>query len=56
MMQEFYKRIRKAKTFDELKEVYNDFARAFVNDEISIEQYNSLRMAFHNAKILRITE
>lgn len=56
MIDKYYKRIREATTLAELKTVYQDFMRAFCDDAITIEQYHSLRMAFHNAKILRVTD
>ena len=56
MINEYYRRIREANTLSELKAVYQDFMRAFCDDTITIEQYRSLRMAFYNAKILRITD
>ena len=52
----YYERLRTATTLAELKSVYQDFQQAFCNDEITIEQYHSLRMAFHNAKILRAVD
>lgn len=56
MINEYYKRLREATTLEELKSVYQDFQRAFCNDEITVEQYHNLRMAFHNAKILRAVD
>ena len=56
MINEYYKRIREASTLAELKVVYEDFRQAFCDDKITVEQFNSLRMAFHNAKILRVTD
>lgn len=52
----YYERLREATTLAELKSVYQDFQQAFCNDSITIEQYHSLRMAFHNAKILRAVD
>lgn len=49
----YYERLREATTLAELKLVYQDFRQAFCDNEISVEQFHSLRMAFHNAKILR---
>lgn len=56
MIEKYYKRIREARTLAELKKVYYDFAQDFCENEISIEQFNSLRMAFHTARILRIAD
>jgi len=53
-MERFYSRIREVKTLEELKAIYADFRQAFTDDQITIEQYHALRMAFHNAKILRV--
>jgi hypothetical protein len=52
-IEQYYKRLREAKTIEELKAAYQFFADAFVNDEITIEQYHSLRMCFHNMVILK---
>lgn len=56
MINEYYKRIREAGTLEELKAVYRDFQTAFCDDKITVEQFHSLRMAFHNAKILRVVD
>lgn len=56
MINEYYKRMREASTLAELKAVYNDFQQAFCDDKITVEQFHNLRMAFHNAKILRVTD
>lgn len=53
-VERFYNRIRNVKTLEELKAIYADFRQAFTDDQITIEQYHALRMAFHNAKILRV--
>ena len=52
----YYERLRTASTLAELKSVYQDFQQAFCDAKITIEQYHSLRMAFHNAKILRAVD
>ena len=52
----YYERLRTATTLEELKTVYQDFQQAFCEDEITVEQFHSLRMAFHNAKILRAVD
>lgn len=56
MINEYYKRIREAGTLAELKTVYQDFRQAFCDDKITVEQFHSLRMAFHNAKVLRVVD
>lgn len=56
MINEYYKRIREAGTLTELMAIYQDFRQAFCDDKITVEQFNSLRMAFHNATILRVTD
>ena len=56
MINEFYKRLRNVATLDDLKTVYRDIVQAFNDDQISIEQYNALRRACYNAKILRVQD
>ena len=51
--EKYFKRLREAQTIEELKEGYQFFAKAFVNDEITIEQYHQLRMCFHNMAVLK---
>ena len=49
----YFQAVREAKTIEELKGAYQKFMVAFNNNEISIEQYNQLRNAFHNMVILK---
>ena len=56
MIDSYYERIREASTLAELMAVYQDFRQAFCDDKITVEQFHSLRMAFHNAKILRVVD
>lgn len=52
-IEQYYKRLREAQTIEELKAAYQLFVDAYVNDEITIEQYNQLRMCYHNMVVLK---
>ena len=52
--EQYFKRIKEAKTSEDLFTVYTDFKDAFVDDIITLEQYLELRRAWHNSKWCRL--
>ena len=55
-MEAFYKRLREVTTLAELRKIQRDITDAFYEDEITIEQFQALCNAAHNAKILRVVK
>lgn len=50
----FYDDLQRAKTLNELKAVYKQFADAFCENQITRQQFHELRIAFHNRRICAI--